>query len=394
MTTPALTFSEYAVALESGEGLPYQIGKVLGVDPTPYQVLRHLVPESERRDRGTFFTSSAMAINLWSGAIETLDAGSVVVDPTCGAGDLLVPAINRIVHDDISDVVIRVRDIDEDLTRIATARLRRAGNSTSTVVDSAACDFLEDISALRDATHVVLNPPFIPMVVAESWASGRVNAAGVFTLRALSAMRPGARLLAVLPDVLRSGSRYAAWRSHVEQLGQINRLEVLEVFDEHTDVHVFLLDVTVGESEHQATWQCDVQQGQTLGDHAEVRVGPVVPHRDAESGPLCTYVTARALTAGVTLKRRFEGRKERGPLVLVNRTTRPGDPKRLRARLWSGAEELAVENHLLVVVPKAGTTCDDLLAVLEGHRAAQFLDERIRCRHLTVASLKEIPWST
>lgn len=387
-----MTFAAYARAVERGEDIPSPILELVGLNPTPYQVLRRLVPRDQRRERGTFFTSTATATRLWSGALATIASGSVIVDPACGAGDLLTPAVEHIRTLELRNVTVRGCDIDADLARVATAQLRRALGAAPAAIEGLIQDFLEDASCVEDATHVVLNPPFIPIVVNETWASGKTNAAAVFTVRALELMRPGTRLLAVLPDVLRSGSRYAAWRRLVASLARLNRVEALDVFDEHADVHVFVLDATVGEATSPASWTPTAPSALTLGHFADVRVGPVVPHRDPEEGGFCRYVTARSLSSGDILRRRYAGRKERGPIVLVNRTSRPGDPQRIRARVWLGDEQLAVENHLLIIAPKQGTSCEDIMRALSSESALRFLNDRIRCRHLTVRALREIPW--
>jgi hypothetical protein len=392
LTAPTTTFAAYARGLERGERIPNSLLKIVGSDPTPYQVLQHLVSRSERRQKGTFFTSSETAVSLWKNAIDTIRDGSVIVDPACGAGDLLAPAAARIIESHVSNVVLRACDIEEDLTRIATARLRNAVDPLRGRVEGVAVDFLHDDKSVKDATHVVLNPPYVPIMVNEPWASGRVNAAALFTIRALEAMRSGSRLLAILPDVLRSGSRYSAWRRRVEDLSAINLIETHGLFDKQTDVHVFVLDVTVGLAQEDAANWSQAPSTSTLMDFADVRVGPVVPHRDPEFETLYRYVTARSLSSGEVLHRGFAGRKERGPFVLVNRTSRPGESPRVRARLWADTDEVAVENHLLIVVPKDRVSCSEVIEVLSSGESADFLDNRIRCRHLTVKALREIPW--
>lgn len=391
LAAPTVTFTEYARAMEHGESIPQSLVELFGSDPTPYQVLQRLVPRTERRERGTFFTSSATAKSLWREAIDSIQPKSVVVDPACGAGDLLWPVAEKIANSDMANVTLRACDVDQDFTRIAAARLRRVVGARHKSVEGLTRDFLVDDASVTDATHVVLNPPFVPIVVEEPWASGRTNAAALFTIRALEAMRIGGRLLAVLPDVLRSGSRYAAWRETVEGLASLNRIEVYDVFDEQTDVHVFILDATVGSGPGAAAWNPSPSDS-TLKDYADIRVGAVVPHRDPEDGPICRYVTARSLSSGEELVRGFSGRKENGPFILVNRTSRPGESPRVRARPWTDPGDVAVENHLLIVAPKDGVRVSDVLKVLGSDATADFLDNRIRCRHLTVRALKEIPW--
>jgi hypothetical protein len=53
-----------------------------------------------------------------------------------------------------------------------------------------------------------------------------------------------------------------------------------------------------------------------------------------------------------------------------------------------------VENHLIVLRPKDGTigACREVLGILKDERTTRWLNERIRCRHLTVAALDELPW--
>lgn len=388
---PAMKFAQYARAFELGEKIPQSVVDITGPNPTPYQVLQQLIPRSERRERGTFFTSSATANTLWNYAIESIESGAIVVDPACGAGNLLEPVAIKVFESKISNVEIRAYDINEDFVKIAVAQLKRILGTKCGKVEGFAVDFLKDASSVEDATHVVLNPPFVPVDISEPWAYGQTNAAALFTIRALHAMKPGARLLAILPDVLRSGSRYSAWRKTVEKIASLNRVEVHDVFDNQTDVHVFILEVTVGSSHSRATWNPSIEES-TLKEYADIRVGAVVPHRDSETGPVSRYVTARSLSQGQKLFRRFSGRKESGPLILVNRTSRPGELPRVRARLLDTCEDVAVENHLLVIKPKDGVKISEIFKVLTSEETADFLDNRIRCRHLTVRALKEIPW--
>jgi len=53
-----------------------------------------------------------------------------------------------------------------------------------------------------------------------------------------------------------------------------------------------------------------------------------------------------------------------------------------------------VENHLIVLTPKDGSsdTCRRAIDLLDSTLARQWLDERIRCRHLTVRAILEMPW--
>lgn len=358
---------------------------------SPYDALRGTTDIATMRSKGAFFTGPALATELWATDIDSLADGSVVFDPAAGAGDLLLPAAG-VAQAKGLDLRLRINDIEDAFLRIATKRLVASGGPT-VHVESSQQDFLIDQHNLEDVTHVVLNPPYIPVTAELGWASGKVNAAAIFVTAALSKMQPGAILLALLPDVLRSGTRYSRWRDEVESLGRVTDLQIHGVFDEETDVHVFLLRVVAGEASGRFQWS-GASTDRTLGQLCNVRVGPVVPHRDPAAGPVVPFVTARNLTSGVDEVRAFAGRLVGGPMILVNRTSRPGEAPRVRARKREQAEPAAVENHLLVVTPKvaASPTIHDILKVLQSRQTAEFLDERIRCRHLTVTALKEIPW--
>jgi hypothetical protein len=64
------------------------------------------------------------------------------------------------------------------------------------------------------------------------------------------------------------------------------------------------------------------------------------------------------------------------------------------ACIITGKTAVAVENHLLVLTPVGGSlaACRDVLARLKDDRTDRWLDERIRCRHLTVGAIQELPW--
>ncbi len=383
-------FKHYADSYAAARG--NELARGTTFHETPYAALRALVPLAEMRAKGTFFTSASMASQMWEGVLGTLESGSVVVDPACGAGDLLYPALLHAQENDL-EILLRGADIDPNFAKITDRRLQMETSGGGIRAKAIVADFLQSTESVRDATHVVMNPPFINMKSDESWASGNVNAAAKFVTLALNAMRDGSRLVAILPDVLRSGSRYAAWRDEVQALGSLQRVQVLGQFDTSTDVHVFVLEMLAGDESQGIEWSPEAA-GIVLDDHCEIRVGPVVPHRDKEIGPVLEFVTARSLAKEQRLKRRYAGRLEQGPLILVNRTSRPGESPRIRARIWHSDELLAVENHLLIVKmrPRSKSTLEDALRILRDPRSATFLDERIRCRHLTVRALKEIPW--
>ncbi len=386
------TFGEYVEAYVN-DVKPDKFAAVYSWE-SPYAALRGTTEVATMRANGTFFTGELLASLLWTSELEDLQSGAVVFDPAAGAGDLLLPVAFWARENSLA-LTIRVNDVEPSFTTIAMKRLRAAAGPKS-ILESQEGDFLSSSISLEDVTHVALNPPFISVEIDCEWASGRVNAAAVFVDETLNRLPVGAVLLAILPDVLRSGSRYERWRNRVERHGRVIEVRPQGVFDENTDVHVFLLKVVVGATGKSAAWVARSAGDQTLGDICDVRVGPVVPHRDLEEGPILPFVTARNLTSGEQHWRRFHGRAETGPMVLVNRTSRPGDRPRVRARRRDDTSAAAIENHLLIVKPKldSGVNLGQILETLASEETAEFLDQRIRTRHLTVAALKEVPWQT
>ena len=125
-----------------------------------------------------------------------------------------------------------------------------------------------------------------------------------------------------------------------------------------------------------------------------------MPHRHKHFGPWRAYILARVLPPGGTFDvslaqhRRFEGRTFTPPFVAVRRTSAPGDQSRAVATIVTGEQKVAVENHLLVLEPRDRSleSCKRVLKVLTNIRTKEWLDQRIRCRHLTVGSLRDLPW--
>jgi hypothetical protein len=79
--------------------------------------------------------------------------------------------------------------------------------------------------------------------------------------------------------------------------------------------------------------------------------------------------------------------------VVIRRTSRPGDAYRATATVIGGESPIAVENHLLVCEPKDRklATCKKLMLQLKTDAVNKYLNGRIRCRHLTVQAIEELP---
>ena len=254
-----------------------------------------------------------------------------------------------------------------------------------------------------DATHVLLNPPFtaIPSYDSCEWARGKVNGAADFLARVVAGLRPGVEVSAILPDVLRSGSRYRRWRNFVAKRLDLDTPEPKGRFDPWTDVDVFVLR---GRTRHTEVGLPEIEwvpstAGPTVGDRFAVSVGPVVDYRSPLEGQPMPYMVAKNFPTWGTISRvertrRFSGRLHVGPIVVIPRTSRPGDLYRARAAVVTDPRGIAVENHLLVLNPRRGgiDECRRLMCRLQSEEVNDWLDRVIRCRHLTVGAVEAIPW--
>lgn len=387
------------------------------LDGEASQLLRSSVSLASRRSTGCFFTNAELARAL----VDDIDVGAwkTIGDAACGAGDLLLAAARRLPlqRGPRSTLaawgqVLVGRDLDEELvrtTRVRLALLASARHGWHVTLDE------EHIAALLPDIRsgdgqrlkfprpglMLLNPPFGSTLSAGTgWSSGRVARAAIFTAAVIDALPPGSRLLAILPDVLRSGSNYAHWRDHISSLMHIDVVDARGQFDPWTDVDIFILRATASAERSSVTWTTSTKTGSSLGDVAEIRVGPVVPHRDPHYGSWAPYIEAHDLPLGgrfdasAARRRRHRARAFTPPFVAVRRTSRPGQSQpRALGVLVEGDEPVLVENHLLVCRPldDSSVSCNEVLRVLAARATSRWLDERIRCRHLTVRALRDIP---
>jgi hypothetical protein len=217
----------------------------------------------------------------------------------------------------------------------------------------------------------------------------------------------GTRIVAILPDVLRTGSRYERWRKFVREFAVIKRIDIYGPFDPQADVDVFILELHIRPErvtalEQRDPWTINAPFSQeTIGNRYSVSVGPVVPHRHKKEGPELAYLHARDATPWGTLadlppRRQFSGTAHHPPFVVIRRTSSPSDKFRAIGTIINCAEPVAVENHLIICKPHDGTieTCQKLIEILRGNATSDWLNNRIRCRHLTVEAVKEIPISS
>ena len=384
--------------------------------------LRETIPLRVRRERGTFFSSSDLrtaALAPWPNGTES---SGPILDPSLGAGDLLIEAARRLPIDRDLTKTLRLwgrllhgRDVEPTFVRLAKARLVLFAverGATANIKNSTCLDDVLPEIKVGDGLdllnrgwlgHIVMNPPFTydRAPADTSWASGRTSVAAMFLAAAVEGARPGTRLTAILPDVIRAGSRYDRLRAFVEARLDVSAAEAYGRFDAWTDIDVFILRGVVVPSAAGAsatTWWC-LAAGERLSDRFDIHVGPVVPHRDPELGPTYPYLHARAIPlrdefdVSHAERRGFQKRLFAPPFVVIRRTSRPGDKSRGMGTVISGTGSVLVENHLIVLKPKDGSldACRRVIVLLDSTRARQWLDERIRCRHLTLRAIGEMP---
>ncbi len=358
--------------------------------------------------------------------LQTISHDSVIVDLACGAGDLLLACTPRLrrhptLAQTLEDWATKLigRDIHAEFVEAAKLRLILQavrlggfhGESVPpiarlfpqlTVASGLAADALQ-----VPATHIVVNPPFVPVLAPSgcTWGTGSVTSAALFFETWLRRAPVGARVAAILPEVLRSGSRYRAWRRMIEGRCDVDQIQVLGQFAPDVDIDVFALHGRVREpaiASALTDWLKSEEVGTTrqrLGELFEISVGSLVPYREPRRGPWTPTVYPKGLPAWsivreITVRRRFSGRTVVPPFVVVRRTSRPGDSGRAIATIIATDRAVAVENHLLVLVPRDGTlrTCRAAVDALRRPETDAWLDRRIRCRHLTVPAMAEVPF--
>ena len=430
IVSPPAPFSEYVDSISELTRPSEPIAKTqwqeklsICLNGEPSRVLRGLVTQAELRRQGAFFTNAKLAQKLAKIAIPKKAASLTYFDPACGAGDLLIAiALKLPIGSTFADTLdawgncLYGRDISSDFVRLTRARLtllaaKRTGVrppfNPRVLIDVfpniVVGDTLDCAQRHPSVDVIVMNPPFGYGAAPNNcdWARGRVNQAALFVDRAIRDASDGTRIAAILPDVLRSGSRYVAWREKIRTLGYLTSEAPFGLFDQWTDVDVYLLHFKKGAiaGGHSGKQRVPLKPTFGVGNRFAVHVGSVVPHRHEEVGPVVPYIHARSIPCwsecnDVTESRRFSGRLFAPPFVTVRRTSRPDNGQRAIATLILGDRPVAVENHLIVLLPKNQTiqTSRELMKRLRSPRTDVWLNARLRCRHLTTRALAEMPW--
>ncbi|WP_156060074.1 N-6 DNA methylase [Pseudomonas sp. AAC] len=390
------------------------------------QKVRELIDITTLRESGVFFTSDYLAEKAIDNFNNPITGESFIVDPTCGSGSLLVAASKKMPIADSASATLeqwgkqlcgfdiysefvectKLRIVLETLVRGAKPD-KSLKELTKLLSNIQTGNCLENKEIISKATHLALNPPYnnSRSAVKYSWGSGKINNAAIFYFELSLSLKNGCSISAILPDVLRSGSRFESWRIIVEERLADTRISTEGRFDKNTDIDIFLINGVIKRSNHQnIQWQpkndYDHETHSTIGHYFKISVGAVVPFRDPHEGPNYSYIHPKTLpkwgeVKKIPEKRKFLGRVFQPPFVVIRRTSGPRDRHRAVPTLILGKRLVAVENHLLVLTPKDGDLryCRELLELLKKEQVNLYLNNRIRCRHLTVSAISEIPWS-
>jgi hypothetical protein len=386
------------------------------------RLLERSVAANDRATLGVFFSGSELAGLVARLAAPALAKDAVLADPTCGGGDLLLACAERLpLCETFSQTIaawsarIAGADINESFAKATRTRLELLAmqrhlargddvqtRHTPAFENVAARDFLKTPNAFGGAGVIVSNPPFGAMSVDGSlgWGAGQVQKAAVFLSHLVANAQAEQEIIAVLPEVLRSGSRYERWRRSISESCQLVDLLVYGRFSQEADVDVFVIHLRRDASrtrEISADWVGAIPANRPLSEHFNVSIGAVVPHRHEKKGPWAPYLDVKSAPAfgqsTLLKKRRFKGRLVDPPFIVVRRTSSPKDRRRLIPTLVNGCNPVAVENHLIVISPVSGlvSDCEKLIEVLGSDESNSWVNRLSRCRHLSKSLLEQLP---
>lgn len=384
--------------------------------------LRKNVNIETLRKNGIFFTGHKLASALAVPFSQKLSKGATVLDPACGAGDLLLAAAKRLpLGDSLKTTLSRWGsqlygyDIDPEFIKAAKIRLfllaqlrhketqSHCQSLESLFPNIQKADFLKQSLKGKSFDLVLMNPPYHRIQIDNIWANGLTTAAAMFVYKCVTELSTGTKLGAILPDVLRTGTRYAKWRKEIEKATAMHRSTIIGRFDATTDVDVFQLELLIGSTEKTRTsWYQTKGKASRLSEFFRVKTGSVVPFRDKQEGKSHPFIDPsvvpawKSVTPGKKTRRFNKKSIFTPPFVVIRRTSGPSDKTRAVASLIIGKKDVAVENHFIVLQPLSGGVrlCRNALKVLAENRTTTWLNHRIRCRHLTVDAIKNIPYPT
>ncbi|MDI3414794.1 N-6 DNA methylase [Pantoea sp. V106_11] len=398
------------------------IDQELSVLLSAQEYLRSNESITSLRKNGVFFTGDELAFEC----LNFLDINSdnfSVLDPACGVGNLLVCVTKKLnVYGSLSDTLhnwngflhgfdLHQNFIEATQIRIVLEAIKRGAffdghcleHYTKILKNIKCYDSLKNDYDMSVYTHILMNPPYNQEVLAEynHWKGGKVNLAAVFVDKFMTQCKQGTQIVAILPDVLRTGTRYEKWRNAVEKSLRAE-IYIKGRFDKKTNVDVFIINGKVN-SNNSIAWSkiYDNNEIKRISNYFKVSVGKVVPYRDKYEGESNKYIYPRSVIPWSTIDsseikdlRMHKSLAIKPPFLIVKRTSSPKDKFRASSQVITGKESVYIENHLLVVEPISGKVqdCTELLSFLKSDFVNSYLNETIRCRHLTVKSLSTIPF--
>ncbi|WET40734.1 N-6 DNA methylase [Citrobacter enshiensis] len=383
-------------------------------------LIRKSFEKDVMRDNGCFFTGTKLAKHLFNEVVVSESNSFVFLDPTCGLGNLLVEASKFLPTEKSLSKTLKSwgkslvgYDIFPDFIKATKLRIilealsRGVKNDCSLDIALSLLYRIEKKNVMslgsqevKDITHAVLNPPFAnwESPVINYWKKGKVNSAGIIIDHLTRIFPKETIILSILPDVLRSGSRYKEFREFIES-EICGKVEIWGKFSPKTDVDVFVFKGKKIARKTSIDWNINSQSGEKLEDYYNISTGPLVAYRDPDEGVDAPYLHQKNAPTGVIIdeikeRRKFRGRLTTPPFVVIKRTSSPRDKIRASATLINCIHPVAVENHLIILSPKDNSIekCIKLLDLLLSEQTTNYLNERIRLRHLTVAAIKEIPF--
>ena len=281
-----------------------------------YAQARKYLKNDFLKETGAFFTNEETSLKIASSIGPYISNKSIILDPSCGAGDLLLACAKYLpVKKTLIATVkywgdrIAGYDINESFIRAAKARLiilarELTGDKSFLNINLDTlfpkieiANGLEIDLAGYSNLILVMNPPFNKIMSSANikWANGIITAASAFMYKYISECQNGTRFIAILPEVLRSGSRYSKWREFVAYNSLKLNKTMLGRFSACANVDVFILE---GEVQHNCIdsefmWWDNykmIPEKVKIGDLFHVNIGSVVPHRDPEYGELYPYI--------------------------------------------------------------------------------------------------------
>lgn len=383
----------------------------------PYQLLRENYSDDELRLHGVFFSGREVAKQLLS-CIQKYDYQHQVMDPCCGAGDLLLAYAVKLppLADPKTTIlewakILHGNDSNADFVNITKLRLVLLANyilipsitiqEVISTWEQYTFPFLTVGNALDintpDIDIVLLNPPYQQIVVNKiySWGKGKISMAAVFIYE-FYYKYPKAIIAAILPDVIRSGSRYIKLRQDLSMFPW-KCAQIYGRFDKRTDVDVFTIS---NNSKISSQNNKDIKKNtETIASYFSVHVGSVVPHRDPIKGPSHFFLTAKNLPSKGEVTSFTETRESlrtfhKGPFLVMRRTSSPTDKVRCATTIINSSEDFFIENHLIVLIPKNGKleTCRAAYNFLVSQQCNVIVNKMIRCRHLTTSAISNLPY--